>query len=216
MQIETKIVMKTVGVGDTKDLTAGELVAYIARVSNPGNQENHGSAKRLLSYLRTNNHWSPFEHIFYTIEIKTTRDIARQLLRHRSFYFQEFSQRYAVVDEGFSISLPRLQDDKNRQNSLEIGDSEEDWDLKAEWVRAQNRVALVAKEEYTKALRQGIAKEVARKVLPEGLTPSRLYMTGNLRSWIHYCELRMGNGTQKEHVLLASECYKLIEEELDE
>lgn len=216
MQIETKIVMKTVGVGDTKDLTAGELVAYIARVSNPGNQENHGSAKRLLSYLRTNSHWSPFEHIFYTIELKTTRDIARQLLRHRSFYFQEFSQRYAVVDEGFSISLPRLQDHKNRQNSLELGDSDEDWDLKAEWVRAQNRVALVAKEEYTKALRQGIAKEVARKVLPEGLTPSRLYMTGNLRSWIHYCELRMGNGTQKEHILLASECYKLIEKELEE
>ena len=182
-----------------------ELISYCARVSNPSNQINSETTERLLAYLRKHKHWSPFEMVSACLEIETTRDIARQLIRHRSFSFQEFSQRYADVreiDDEFELREARLQDTKNRQNSIET-DSEE---LQREWDRHQRRVLWMVKEVYAWALNQGIAKEQARAVLPEGLTKSRLYVNGTLRSWIHYIELRSGNGTQKEHMELAREC----------
>lgn len=182
--------------------TGEELVAYCARVSNPANQTNHETAPRLLSYLVRNQHWSPFEMAHAVIEIHTTRDIARQILRHRSFSFQEFSQRYAEVVAGPVLREARLQDTTNRQNSTES----QDFALRAWWDDQQQWLAEQAVKVYQDALNQGIAKEVARAVLPEGLTPSHLYMSGSVRSWIHYIQLRSGNGTQKEHCEIAVMC----------
>ena len=185
--------------------TAGELIAYTARVSNPANQNNTETAPRLLRYLIRENHWSPFEMVHMTLEIKTTRDIARQILRHRSFSFQEFSQRYAEAT-GFETREARMQDEKNRQNSVETDDT----GLAEEWNMRQMDVLRQARYQYEWALRKGIAKEQARAVLPEGITQSTLYMAGSLRSWIHYCELRRGNGTQKEHAEIADKCWEII------
>jgi thymidylate synthase (FAD) len=185
--------------------TASELVAYTARVSNPGNQSNKKTAPKLLSYLMREDHWSPFEMVHMTMEIKTTRDIARQILRHRSFSFQEFSQRYAEATE-WETREARLQDPKNRQNSVET----EDRLLQESWNMQQTRVIQAAKEAYDWALERGIAKEQARAVLPEGNTMSTLYMAGSLRSWIHYCDLRRANGTQKEHMIVADQCWQII------
>lgn len=184
-----------------------EMVAYCARVSNPENQEHPDNSKKLVQYLIKNNHWSPFEMVSICLEIETTRDIARQMLRHRSFSFQEFSQRYAVVTQNFDYREARIQDAKNRQNSIET----ENPILHNLWFEKQTEVGAMAQEAYTWALDNGIAKEQARCVLPEGMTPSRLYMNGTLRSWIHYIQLRSGNGTQKEHKLVAIACAKAIE-----
>jgi thymidylate synthase (FAD) len=174
-------------------------------VSNPANQNNTETAPKLLRYLIREQHWSPFEMVHMTMEIKTTRDIARQILRHRSFSFQEFSQRYAVATE-FETREARLQDEKNRQNSVETDDR----DLNEWWQMQQKKVQGQADLAYQDALAKGIAKEQARALLPEGLTQSTLYMSGTLRSWIHYCELRRGNGTQKEHALIADKCWEII------
>jgi thymidylate synthase (FAD) len=179
--------------------TLQDMVAYCARVSNPANQHNQETNPKLLKYLIKNQHWSPFEMVSICLEIKTTRDIARQILRHRSFSFQEFSQRYAQVDESFVTREARLQDNKNRQNSI----SSEDQQLQTEWDERQQALAEQAKETYQWALEQGIAKEQARAVLPEGMTPSTLYMNGTLRSWIHYIQVRSEKATQKEHRALA-------------
>lgn len=185
-----------------------ELVAYCARVSNPANQFNTETSEKLIRYLVRNAHWSPLEMVSACIEITTTRDIARQILRHRSFSFQEFSQRYAdpVQELDFVLREARLQDPKNRQNSVEV----EDTLLQNEWFRAQQRAIYAAKREYEWAIKNGIAKEQARAVLPEGLTVSRLLMNGTLRSWIHYIQLRSANGTQKEHILIAKEIANVI------
>ncbi len=188
-----------------------ELVAYCARVSNPSNQNNTATSKKLLRYLAREKHWSPFEMVSACLEIETTRDIARQILRHRSFSFQEFSQRYADPVEDLDISNlrdARLQDTKNRQNSIDTNDP----DLKLEWLKKQSEVVSAAKNSYKWAIENGIAKEQARSVLPEGMTGSRLYMNGTLRSWMHYIELRSGNGTQKEHQEVALECSKVLSE----
>lgn len=190
--------------------SAEELVAFTARVSNPENQQNQQTAPKLVKYLIKNQHWSPFEMVHVVMEINTTRDIARQILRHRSFSFQEFSQRYATVDSlGFETREARLQDTKNRQNSVVTDDE----GLKKEWEDWQNRVIDESKRAYSWALNMGIAKEQARSVLPEGITHSRLYMSGTLRSWIHYCELRMSNGTQKEHMEVAKACWGVLKEQ---
>ena len=183
-----------------------ELVAYCARVSNPSNQNNTETSQKLLRYLAREKHWSPFEMVSACLEIETTRDIARQILRHRSFSFQEFSQRYAEQAEFTLFREARGQDYKNRQNSIEI----DDVDLKMEWLKKQAEVAVAVKDAYNWALENGIAKEQARAVLPEGNTKSRLYMNGTLRSWMHYIELRSGNGTQKEHQEVAIECGKVL------
>lgn len=185
--------------------TASELVAYTARVSNPANQSNKKTAPKLLQYLMREDHWSPFEMVHMTMEIQTTRDIARQILRHRSFSFQEFSQRYAEATE-WDTREARLQDPKNRQNSVET----EDRLLQESWNMQQATVIRAAKEAYNWALERGIAKEQARAVLPEGNTISTLYMAGSLRSWIHYCQLRRANGTQKEHMIVADQCWDII------
>ena len=189
-------------------MTAEQLIAYCARVSNPANQDNLDSEK-LLKYLVKNKHWSPFEMVHIILEIQTTRDIGRQILRHRSFSFQEFSQRYAAVAEMSEPREARLQDQKNRQNSIETDDiATQEW-----WQEEQKWLLSTIYELYQQALSNGIAKEVARSVLPEGLTMSRMYMSGSLRSWIHYCELRMGNGTQKEHREIATQCWNVIVEQ---
>ncbi len=185
--------------------TAGELVAYTARVSNPANQNNTKTASKLLGYLIKEDHWSPFEMVHMTMEIITTRDIARQIIRHRSFAFQEFSQRYAE-QTNFETRECRLQDEKNRQNSVDTDDRV----LKEWWSMEQAKVKNLAERSYKEALKQGIAKEQARALLPEGMTESTLYMAGSLRSWIHYCELRRGNGTQKEHMIVADQCWDII------
>ena len=189
-----------------------ELIAYCARVSNPSNQNNSETSAKLLNYLAKHKHWSPFEMVSACLEIETTRDIARQILRHRSFSFQEFSQRYANPDEGFDEMFvrreARLQDEKNRQNSIEVDDVK----LQQDWYRIQGRVMWMAEREYKRAIKLGIAKEQARALLPEGLTVSRLYMNGTLRSWMHYIELRGANGTQKEHMQIAHEVAKVISE----
>ena len=193
-------------------LDVNEFVAYVARVSNPSNQNNTETAPKLIKYLIKNKHWSPLEMVHVVMEINTTRDIARQILRHRSFAFQEFSQRYAdpTKDLGFVTREARLQDTKNRQNSIEI---KEDPELKHGWNERQKIVIEYAQKEYDWAIKNGIAKEQARAVLPEGLTVSRLYMAGSLRSWVHYCQLRCSNGTQKEHREIALDCwYNLIKE----
>ena len=182
------------------------MIAYCARVSNPTNQSNTETNERLLRYLMKNQHWSPFEMVSICLEIETTRDIARQILRHRSFSFQEFSQRYAVASLGFETREARLQDGKNRQNSIEANNPE----LELEWSQKQTELAEHSKQAYDWALSKGIAKEQARAVLPEGMTVSRLYMNGTLRSWIHYIQLRSANGTQKEHREVAIECAKII------
>ena len=185
--------------------TANQLIAYAARVSNPDNQNNPKTASKLLGYLIKHEHWSPFEMVSVTMEITTTRDISRQIIRHRSFSFQEFSQRYAK-STNFETRECRLQDEKNRQNSIATEDSE----LAESWNMAQKRVINAAKDAYKWALENGIAKEQARAVLPEGNTETTLYMSGTLRSWIHYCKLRRSNGTQKEHMIIADQCWDVL------
>ena len=181
--------------------SALDLVAYCARVSNPSNQNNKQTSEKLVKYLMKHKHWSPLEMVSACLEIETTRDIARQLLRHRSFSFQEFSQRYAdpTTDLEFEVREARLQDPKNRQNSIEC----DNYEIEAKWIEMQKDVIRTSRNAYTWALSNGIAKEQARAVLPEGNTLSRLYVNGTLRSWIHYIELRGANGTQKEHMELA-------------
>ena len=199
------------GIDDVQD-----LIAYAARVSNPSNQNNSETSTRLLTYLAKHKHWSPFEMVSACLEIETTRDIARQILRHRSFSFQEFSQRYAdpTKDLDFVTREARLQDPKNRQNSVELDleHNEQDAALYLLWNDKQQEVINAAKEAYTWAIENGIAKEQARAVLPEGNTISRMYMNGTLRSWIHYIELRAANGTQLEHIEIAREVAKVITE----
>ena len=187
---------------------AQELIAYCARVSNPSNQLNTDTSERLIRYLIRHQHWSPLEMVSACCEITTTRDIARQILRHRSFSFQEFSQRYAdpTQELDFVLREARLQDTSNRQNSIETDDAM----LSIEWERAQKRVLFAVRDAYEWAIRNGIAKEQARAVLPEGLMASRLYMNGTLRSWIHFIELRSGHGTQREHMEVARACAVVI------
>jgi thymidylate synthase (FAD) len=185
---------------------AQDLVAYCARVSNPSNQLNTETSEKLIRYLIKHGHWSPLEMVSVCLEIETTRDIARQILRHRSFSFQEFSQRYAVADVEFESREARLQDTANRQNSVETQDES----LKKHWQQQQKQVQDYARSAYQWALARGIAKEQARAVLPEGMTASRLYMQGTLRSWVHYIELRSGNGTQLEHQQIAVACANAI------
>jgi len=191
-----------------------DIIAYCAKVSNPQFQTDFSSSERLLNYLSSHAHWSPFEMASATMEVETTRDIARQMLRHRSFSFQEFSQRYKEVDaleESFVVREARLQHPTNRQDSINLNmDRAFDRDLDREWRRQQEKVITTAKEAYDWAIANGIAKEQARAVLPEGNTVSRLYMQGTIRSWIHYMDLRSGNGTQKEHMEIAIEIAKAI------
>jgi thymidylate synthase (FAD) len=196
---------KDLGIDD-----AQELIAYCARVSNPSNQLNTDTSEKLIKYLIKHQHWSPLEMVSACIEIETTRDIARQILRHRSFSFQEFSQRYAdpTKDLDFVIREARLQDTKNRQNSIETEDAE----LTAWWDAKQKFIIETVKQTYAEAIERGIAKEQARAILPEGNTVSRLYMNGTLRSWIHFIELRSANGTQKEHQEVAKACAQVIAE----
>jgi thymidylate synthase (FAD) len=190
--------------------SAEDMIVYMARVSNPANQSMTRGDEKLIRYLIKNQHWSPFEMVNVVMEINTTRDIARQILRHRSFAFQEFSQRYAdpTKDLGFELREARLQDTKNRQNSIDTDDRE----LQDKWNLMQQTLINNAEHAYNWAIDNGIAKEQARVVLPEGNTQSRMYMNGTLRSWIHYCELRRSNGTQKEHMEIAEECWKIIAE----
>jgi thymidylate synthase (FAD) len=188
------------------DQSLQDMVAYCARVSNPANQGNTETNEKLIRYLIKNHHWSPLEMVSVCLEIETTRDIARQILRHRSFSFQEFSQRYAVADLGFEYKEARIQDTKNRQNSIETNDVS----LQRQWITMQDKVADTAEAAYEWALENGIAKEQARAVLPEGMTVSRMYMNGTLRSWVHYIQLRSGNGTQKEHREVAMACMEAI------
>ena len=192
-------------------MSVDEFVAYVARVSNPSNQSKSLPADKLLKYLAKHKHWSPFEMVDIVMEIETTRDIARQILRHRSFSFQEFSQRYSdpTKDLGFVTREARLQDTKNRQNSIETDDKE----LQEDWLILQLKLTKIVKDTYDWAVSNGIAKEQARAVLPEGLTISRMYMKGSLRSWIHYCQLRMGPETQKEHREIATDAWYLITNE---
>jgi len=192
------------GITEMKD-----VISYCARVSNPSNQANTETTERLLNYLIKNKHWSPFEMVSVCLEIETTRDIARQILRHRSFSFQEFSSRYANTLDNMEFVLreARLQDTKNRQNSIEVCDDE----LQKEWNQRQQEVIDKSKEAYEWAITKGIAKEQARSVLPEGCTMTRMYVNGTIRSWLHYCELRSANGTQKEHMEIAKACAQVIE-----
>jgi thymidylate synthase (FAD) len=194
----------------TECTTANELVAWAARVSNPSNQNNTATAPKLVQYLIKNQHWSPLEMVHVSMEIKTTRDIARQILRHRSFSFQEYSQRYAdpTKDLGFVKREARLQDAKNRQNSVELGPDERR--LAEEWSVMQGQAINAARMAYKWAIERGIAKEQARAVLPEGNTESTIIMAGSLRSWVHYCQLRMDKATQKEHRIVAEQCWEII------
>lgn len=189
-----------------------DLIAYCARVSNPSNQTNTETSEKLIKYLIKHKHWSPLEMVSMCLEIETTRDIARQILRHRSFSFQEFSQRYAdpTKDLSFVLRDARLQDAKNRQNSIEMENTLQNELIKDEWAKRQMVLIDRARETYEWAISKGIAKEVARCVLPEGNTMSRMYMNGTLRSWVHYIDLRSENGTQKEHMEIAKECAKVI------
>ena len=202
--MNVKLVSYTQG-ADGKNLL--EQVAYAARVSNPANQNNNDSAEKLVRYLIKHQHWSPLEMVNVCLEIETTRDIARQILRHRSFSFQEFSQRYAEADLGWEFKEARLQDLKNRQNSIVTDDTA----LQLNWETQQDYVLLAAQKAYRWAIEKGIAKEQARAVLPEGITVSRLYMNGTLRSWVHYIQLRSGVETQKEHREIALACATAIE-----
>ena len=204
--------MKVKLISYTRDLESPEksiqdIVSYCARVSNPSNQNMTETNEKLIKYLMKHEHWSPFEMVNICLEIETTRDIARQLLRHRSFSFQEFSQRYAVADLGFEQKEARLQDSKNRQNSIVV-DAENE--IHAEWKAQQDLVSTIAATAYHWAIEKGIAKEQARAVLPEGMTVSRLYMNGSLRSWIHYIKVRAGVETQKEHRDVAIACLNEI------
>ena len=193
-------------------VNAQELVAYCARVSNPANQTNTDTSEKLIRYLIKHKHWSPLEMVSACLEIETTRDIARQILRHRSFSFQEFSQRYAVADLGWELKETRLQDTKNRQNSIELGGlTLKEQNLIEQWRYQQEQLIRDAEHAYEWAISNGIAKEQARAVLPEGLTVSRLYMQGTIRSWLHYIELRSGPETQKEHRLVAQACAVALE-----
>jgi len=194
--------------GTGKKMSAEDIIAYCARVSNPSNQGNTETNAKLLKYLIDHKHWSPFEMVDMVLEINTTRDIARQILRHRSFSFQEFSQRYADPTKDLAVYMreARLQDKKNRQNSIETDDDE----LKWAWEAKQKQIVHEANLAYKWAIENGIAKEQARAVLPEGNMQSRMYMKGNVRSWIHYCELRCGNGTQKEHREVAYKCAEIL------
>jgi thymidylate synthase (FAD) len=189
-----------------------DLIAFCARVSNPSNQLNTETSEKLIKYLVKNAHWSPLEMVSVCLEIETTRDIARQMLRHRSFSFQEFSQRYAdpTKDLDFVLREARLQDTKNRQNSVELDDTLFAENLKEQWKWMQQDVISSSRKAYEWAVKHGIAKEQARAVLPEGLTVSRLYMNGTLRSWIHFIQVRSGNGTQKEHMQVALACAEVI------
>lgn len=198
--------VKLISYSKGEDQSLQDLVAYCARVSNPANQSNTETNEKLIKYLIKNQHWSPLEMVHICLEIETTRDICRQILRHRSFSFQEFSQRYAEAKLGFLTKEARLQDNKNRQNSIEFQDDE----LKEMWETKQNEIARLSEQTYQWALSKGIAKEQARSVLPEGMTVSRMYMNGTLRSWVHYLQLRTGNGTQKEHREIALECAREI------
>jgi thymidylate synthase (FAD) len=191
------------GLDDVQD-----LIAFCARVSNPSNQFNKGTSDKLIKYLIKHKHWSPLEMASACIEIETTRDIARQILRHRSFSFQEFSQRYAdpTKDLDFELREARLQDENNRQNSIETDDEK----IKNDWNTKQKEILDIVKSSYAWAIDNGIAKEQARAILPEGLTKSRMYMNGTIRSWIHYIDLRAGHGTQREHIDIARECAKAI------
>ena len=193
---------------DSEIKNAQDLISFCARVSNPNNQYNTETSEKLIKYLIKHKHWSPMELVSACLEIETTRDIARQILRHRSFSFQEFSQRYAdpTQDLDFEVREARLQDNKNRQNSIETDDER----LQRKWEMAQRRVIHEARAAYEWAIKEGIAKEAARVVLPEGNTISRMYMNGTLRSWIHYIELRSANGTQKEHRDIALACAEVI------
>ena len=185
------------------------LVAYCARVSNPSNQLNSETNEKLVKYLIKHQHWSPLEMVSACLEINTTRDIAHQIVRHRSFSFQEFSQRYAnptEMGDMFEYSEARLQDTKNRQNSIETDSAE----VQIFWEESQREIIGLAEKEYKKAIKMGIAKEIARKILPEGLTKTRIYMNGTLRSWVHYIDLRSANGTQKEHMEIAKACAEVI------
>jgi thymidylate synthase (FAD) len=207
MKVNLVGITKPVGFAMTGEIhTAEDLIVYCARVSNPNNQHNTITGDKLLSYMVRNKHWSPFEMVNVVMEIETTRDIARQILRHRSFSFQEFSQRYASVTEMSEPREARMQDDKNRQNSIETNDQA----IIDQWNEMQEHQLHIAKLAYSWAIEHGIAKEVARSVLPEGLTMSRLYMSGTLRSWIHYADLRTGNGTQKEHHEIAEACKAIL------
>jgi len=192
----------------TECTSANELIAWAARVSNPSNQNNTETAPKLVQYLIKNQHWSPLEMVHVSMEIKTTRDIARQILRHHSFSFQEYSQRYAdpTKDLGFELREARLQDQKNRQNSIEVNDHR----LQEEWSMRQKTLVDAAREAYDWAIENGIAKELARSVLPEGNTESTIIMAGSLRSWVHYCQLRMDVATQKEHRIVAEQCWNII------
>jgi thymidylate synthase (FAD) len=192
-----------------------ELIAFCAKVSNPAAQINTETSERLIKYLIKHQHWSPLEMVNAVLEINTTRDIAHQIVRHRSFAFQEFSQRYADPAEfgnQFVLREARLQDTKNRQNSIELGTTQQDMNLINDWESQQEKVIAAAKEAYEWAIDNGIAKEQARVVLPEGLTKTRLYMNGTIRSWVHYIQLRGANGTQKEHMDIAVACAKVISE----
>lgn len=213
MKVSLVSYTKPAGILENSEVqTPIDLVAYCARVSNPTNQMNSATSEKLINYLMKHRHWSPLEMVDVTLEIETTRDIARQMLRHRSFSFQEFSQRYSDVSslgDMFEYSEARMQDPKNRQNSLPL----EDQATKEWWEEYQKNIIEYCNMVYKQAMIRGIAKEVARKVLPEGLTKSRLYMKGSLRSWIHYLEVRgEGSGTQKEHMLVAAEIAKVIAE----
>ena len=211
--------VKLISYSNTNGKTLKELVAYIARVSNPSNQNNNDTAPKLLDYLKKHAHWSPFEMVNICMEIETTRDIARQILRHRSFSFQEFSQRYAdpTTDLDFDLRELRYQDTKNRQNSIEpdLTYNPVDKVNHEEWMNQQSLVIAAAKNAYEWAIQNGIAKEQARAVLPEGNTRSRMYMNGTLRSWIHYCDIRTGVETQKEHRQIAVECLRIIDNLLE-
>lgn len=209
--MEVKLISYTTPIDELKEQgieDLNDMIAFCARVSNPSNQYNTETSDRLINYLKKNKHWSPFEMVSVCLEINTTRDISRQILRHRSFQFQEFSGRYAdpTKDLNFIIREARLQDNKNRQNSIEV----EDENLQKEWEEKQRKVIEIAKEAYDWAMSKGIAKEQARCVLPEGCMQTRLYMNGTIRSWIHYLEVRCGEDVQKEHRLVAKACAEAI------
>jgi len=206
--MEVKLHSHSSGI-ETDTSSIQDLIAYCARVSNPSGQNNTKTTDKLLGYLIKHKHWSPFEMVSACLEITTTRDIARQILRHRSFSFQEFSQRYANPLDELNMSITtecRLQDTSNRQNSIEIADSSERSKLTHEWIQQQTEVIIASRNAYKWAIENGLAKELARKVLPEGLTESRLYVNGTIRSWIHFIELRSSNGTQKECMEVARAC----------
>ena len=210
MTSEVKLVGMTTPSATTGCHTANELIAYAARVSNPSNQNNERTAAKLLRYLIRENHWSPFEMVSVTMEIKTTRDISRQIIRHRSFSFQEFSQRYAVSEGFITNREARTQHPTNRQLSLTFDDDEDQRRAQEDFTMLQAEVVNKAKDAYEMALNRGVAKEQARALLPEGLTETTLYMAGTLRSWIHYCDLRRGHGTQAEHIQLADMCWNVL------